>query len=90
MMVHSHVAVLLPVGEARAMHLSISKTDYRKMYTRRSNRCKPSMSHKIDRLDLGSAFVRSAKNARSNNNIPDLTAKSDAHNKLSKEGLATV
>ena len=27
MMVHSQVAVLLPVGEARAMYLSILKTD---------------------------------------------------------------
>ena len=40
------------------------------MHTRRSNRCKPPMSHEIDRLDLGSAFVRSAKRTRSNN-IPD-------------------
>ena len=56
-MVHSQVAVLLPVGEARAMHSSIFKTEARRMHTpRRSHLCKPSMSHKIDRLDLGYAF----------------------------------
>ena len=39
--------------------------------TRRSNRCKPPMSHKINRsLNLGSAFVRSATSTRFNN-IPD-------------------
>ena len=54
MMVHSQVAVLLHVGEACAMHLCIfRKQTARKMHTRRSNRCKPPMSHKIDRLDLG-------------------------------------
>ena len=40
------------------------------MHTRRSTRCKPPISHKIDRLNLGSAFVRSAKSTRSDN-IPD-------------------
>ena len=46
------------------------KQKSRKMHTRGSNCYKPSMSHKIDRLDLGSVFVRSAKSTRS---------KSDAH-----------
>ena len=47
-----------------------NKRAARKMHTRRSNRCKPPTSHNIDRLDLGSEFVRPAKSTRSNN-VPD-------------------
>ena len=68
--VHSRVAVLLPVGEARAMHLCILKTDGWKNAHTPFKSLQTSMSHKIDLLDLGSAIIRSAKSTKSNN-IPD-------------------
>ena len=69
MIVHSQVAVLLPVGEARAMHLCILKTNGQKNAHTPFKSLQTSMSHKIE-LDLGSAIIRSAKSTKSNN-IPD-------------------
>ena len=70
MIVHSQVAVLLPVGEARAKHLRILKTNGQKNAHTSFKSLQTSLSHKIDLLDLGSAIIRSAKSIKSNN-IPD-------------------
>ena len=72
MTVHSHVAMLLPVGAARPICLNILGKKPRTIHAFQIVADFPclSHSHELDRLNLGSAFVRSTKTPRSNH-VPD-------------------